>query len=82
VFNDICVPHNFRCLCASCLYSKGLVVLQEYTNCSCGVSATVNRGNEGHGIFARRLIVNMVGRGLSEAILENHLHVGKIRGYP
>ena len=69
-----------------CCTSEGLVVLQDHTNCVCGVAATVYRREQGPRRFGRKLDSEDGGkqseRGLPEGTPKTHLRVGKTRGYP
>lgn len=39
VFSELCIPFAISCLCSPLLYSEGLVVWQDHTNCVHDVSA-------------------------------------------
>jgi hypothetical protein len=43
VVNEFCILLAIRCLRAPCLYSMGLVVLQDHTNRVCGVATLTER---------------------------------------
>ena len=40
MLSEVCIRLITRCLCAALLYSKGLLVLRDYTNCASGVIIT------------------------------------------
>jgi hypothetical protein len=72
VASEVCIPLNQRCLCAPCLYSAGLVVLRDHTNCACGVAATVYRRDKACGVLAGSLIVKTAGSDPGEACRKAH----------
>jgi hypothetical protein len=47
VASEVYISLNPRCLHALCLYSAGLVVLRDHTNCVCGVAAIVYQREQG-----------------------------------
>ena len=79
VASKVCIPLDQRCLHAPCLYSTGLVVLRDHTNCVCGVAAIVYGGNKARGVSAESLIVKTVGS-IRERLAEKHVGDPLARG--
>jgi hypothetical protein len=66
VASEVCIPLDQRCLYVLCLYSAGLVVLQDHTNCVVW-PPPCTEGNKSHGVSVGSLIVKTARSGLGEA---------------